>query len=386
MTAGRSGAGWAALVVIGAALATAPGYRTAAAPDDDVVLTLVDQDFAIAADDPWTASYTIEGTGAVLDDLATTTTVAPPASTGAPTAAPGPAAGVVTVRLHGRIGARAALQDALSGDVGPPLDELELPLDEVITVDGDEVSLALAVPTTTEPSETALTLPAPGLYPVSIEVRAGSRSLAEHATFLDRLPIEPAAAPAMGVAVLATIDDPGVAAATDQLAAAHEQLEALVELGTTADAPLSVALPPAVEPVLVEDPELADALGDALATSELLPLPARQLDPSSATAVGVADAFSRELRAGEDVLARLLPESPTRRAAWLVTAPLSAAAGGQLRDPLGFRLLVIDEATYSSLDGNIGAFLDPTLSVDVALAGGASLPATVLSPLGAELA
>ena len=404
MTAGRHGRQRVAVALLGAAIASSFSSSAHGAPADDELLdlALIDQDFAISADADWTARFRVDGGADQLEAVATTTTTtAPPAatagsttSTGVPTSTGTPAAAsaeeratsaVVTVRVHGRILSRTTLEEAFAGDVGPPTDQLHLPLNDALTVAGDEATIDVVVPTSTEPDDTTLTLRLPGTYPVSIEVRADDVLLAEHLTFLDRIPTQPDDTPAMGVAVVAAVDDPGAAPSDHQLEATRSQLEALVALGSTTDAPLTVALPPTVETVLADDAELTSALRDALASSELLALPARQLDPSSAAAAGRAEAFSRELRAGEDALARLLPQSPTRRAAWLVTEPLSAAAAAQLRDPLGFRLLLLDEAMYSSLEGNISTFLDPTLSLDVALEGGGTLPATVLSPLGAAL-
>lgn len=389
------------LVTLGAGLSAAPTAPARAAPGDELMLALVDQDFAIDADDVWNAQYSVAGASEQLAATTTTTITSPPAATGtattpagspapasvAPTttaAAPPSTVGTATVRVHGRILDRAMLEGAFAGDVGPAIDQLDVALTDAVTVTGDDVAIDLAVPTSIDPSDTSLTLRLPGTYPVSVEVRIGDVLLGEHLTFLDRLPTQPDDTPPMGVAIVAALDDLGTAPSDDRLVAARAQLDALVALGSMVDAPLSVAIPPTLERLLTDDAELA-ALQDALGSSELFALPASQLDPSSAAAAGRADVFSRELREGEDALARLLPQSPTRRAAWLVTAPLSAAAASQLRDPLGFRLLVLDNATYSSLDGNISTFVDPTLSLDVALEGGGTLPATVLSPLGVAL-
>ncbi len=48
-------------------------------------------------------------------------------------------------------------------------------------------------------------------------------------------------------------------------------------------------------------------------------------------------------------------------------------------------MLVVDEAIYAQLDGNIGGYFDTSLAVDVDLGDGGSVPAMVLSPLGALL-
>ena len=117
---------------------------------------------------------------------------------------------------------------------------------------------------------------------------------------------------------------------------------------------------------------------------ELLSLPSSPLDPSSAVAVGQVDTFVRRLRDGEDALDEALPGSAAARSGWVTTTPISTGAATMLRD-LAFDLLVLDEATYVQLDGNIGGFLDTTLAVDVDLGDGGSVPAMVLSPLGVLL-
>ena len=101
--------------------------------------------------------------------------------------------------------------------------------------------------------------------------------------------------------------------------------------------PVSVAIPPVLASDLSADPELSASLSSALEGAELLTLPAHELDPSSAGAIGESDTFTRELREGEDVLASTLPVAPTSRSAWVVTSPISAGAVTELRN-LGFRL------------------------------------------------
>jgi uncharacterized protein DUF6049 len=122
-------------------------------------------------------------------------------------------------------------------------------------------------------------------------------------------------------------------------------------------------------------------LDAALGDGEVLATPALALDPSSAVAARQAEAFSRQLRDGEDAVAELLPDAAPRRSAWLVSTPLSAPAAATLREPLGFDLLVFDQDVYNGLEGGIGGFHDPTLSFTVDLDGGDTLPGVLVHPV-----
>ena len=209
--------------------------------------------------------------------------------------------------------------------------------------------------------------------------------VAEHRTFLDRRPLEASTAPPLSIALLASVPAPGPDDAEELTDDQRAELEALVDLAERYEGPLTVALPPATLPGLAaEAPALEDALRVALDGDELLSLPSSPLDPSSAVAVGQVDTFVRRLRDGEDALDEALPGSAAARSGWVATTPISTGAATMLRD-LAFDLLVLDEATYGQLDGNIGGFFDTTLAVDVDLGDGGSVPAWCSSPLGVLL-
>ena len=233
--------------------------------------------------------------------------------------------------------------------------------------------------------EGALHLRRAGLYPIAVQVVVDGDVVAEHRTFLDRRPLEASTAPPLSIALLASV--PAAEPGTDEELTDDQraELEALVDLAERYEGPLTVALPPATLPGLAaEAPALEDELRAALDGDELLSLPSSPLDPSSAVAVGQIDTFVRRLRDGEDALDEALPGSAAARSGWVTTTPISTGAATMLRD-LAFDLLVLDEATYGQLDGNIGGFFDTTLAVDVDLGDGGSVPAMVLSPLGVLL-
>jgi hypothetical protein len=243
-------------------------------------------------------------------------------------------------------------------------------------------TLNVDAPTTTELfAAEALTMRVPGLYPIGVEVRIEDEVVAEHLTFVERLPVDDEATRPINVAVVAATPDPGPRPTASELADGRRDLEAIGEMAMRSAGPVSVAIPPVLMADLAPNSTLGATLAAALEGDELLSLPADELDPSAAVAVDESATFTRELREGEDLLAAALPSAPTRRSAWVVTAPISAAAAAELRN-LGFRLLVMDGGTYAELDGNIGGYQDPSLAAEADVGDGFTLPVLVFSSAG----
>ncbi len=375
------------------------GVQAGEPPSGDLEVVLVEQRFAVTANGRWVATFALEGDVAGLDLSPTTTTTttattSPPPATDAaetvpPATRPAAAEGDAQLRtvVYRPIENRDELAEFIDGDERNAIDELVDPLAPAVTTSaGGETELHVDVATTIEPSvEGALHLRRAGLYPIAVQVLVDGDVVAEHRTFLDRRPLEASTAPPLSIALLASVPAVGPDDAEELSDDQRAELEALVDLAERYEGPLTVALPPATLPGLsAEAPELEDALRVALDGDELLSLPSSPLDPSSAVAVGQADTFVRRLRDGEDALDEALPGSAAARSGWVATTPISTGAATMLRD-LAFDLLVLDEATYGQLDGNIGGFLDTTLAVDVDLGDGGSVPAVVLSPLGVLL-
>jgi hypothetical protein len=370
-------------------------------PSGDLALELTEPTFAVAADAPWRSVFTVRGTVPDLIPPTTTTTSAAPTTTARPGAAPNPRPGRTTstaptnslapaprvdagvrIVLYRSIDERGELAATLAGDLPNQIDSLDLPVDGALAAAGGVTTLTVEAPTTTQSNvPDALSLRVPGLYPVGVELRVDGEVVAEHVTFIERLPTDPSATSSMNVAVVAATPDPGPEPTPSEVAAGRRDLAAIADVAARAAGPVSVAIPPVLVSGLSADPELAESLAAALDRDELLPLPADQLDPSSAIAIGAGEAFTRELREGEDVLAAALPATATPRAAWLVTSPISAAAVAELRN-LGFRLLVLDDETYTTLEGNIGGYQDPTLAAEADVGDGFVMPAVVVSPSG----
>lgn len=397
-------------------LPTGPAAAAPAGGDDPagaIELEPLDQGFALEPDQPWQATFAMVGD---LDrlELATTTTtaattssVAPPDSTSTTSAAEttgssqtrpdtetttaASPAGSPRVELrvvaHLPIDDRDELAAFLDGDERSGISAVSSPLEPSVTRTGGATELRVDVPTTIAGSGArALQLRRAGLYPVTVQVVADDDVVAEHRTFVERRPAEPSDDEPINIAVLATLPDPPPGTADALTDEQRAEVEALADLSSSYAGPLTVAVPPAVlAGVESQAPALAERLRDALADDdELVSLPAAAFDPSSAVAVDAVETFGDRLADGEAELKAAMPTAPVERSAWITTTVISDGAATMLRN-YGFDLLVLDDTTYTGLDGNIGGFLDTTLTVDVELSAGGTVPALVLSPLGALL-
>jgi hypothetical protein len=204
----------------------------------------------------------------------------------------------------------------------------------------------------------SLDVAAPGIHPVTIAL-GDAPSPASASTLIEVLDPAAAAEP-LSIAIVARAGD---AATRDAIVAAAGEVEQ----------PLSVALPPSI----ASDPPLSP---DALRSDELLALPAAAVDPSAMVAVGEANAFTRMLRDGEDVLSAASPLAAVSRAVWLADRPISAPGAAMLRD-LGIRMLVVTDEVAAGLG------VDPRANAfRVGLGAGATLPAMTVDGRGGALA
>jgi hypothetical protein len=264
------------------------------------------------------------------------------------------------------IGVHEAVEDAaqLDQSVGQAIDSVVLDAAAVVESAGSGAGGSISVPVgLASNDEGSLDVNAPGVYPVTVELRSGSES-AVATTFLEVLdpaaPVQP-----LSIAVLATVADPA-------------QFAGLVDVAAAVEAPLSVALTPAVAGAVLTASDPAAPPGDALRFDELVALPAAALDPSAVVAVDESDAFTRMLRNGEDILSAASPLAVVSRAVWIADRPISGPAAAMLRD-LGVRMLVITDDVADDLGGAADVFA-------VSLGSGDTLPAMTIDPLGVELA
>ena len=368
----------AATAVVAAALAlhASPATDTQA---DEVTLVLADQTFAIGPEQPWRVQFVVEGDVAEL--VPTTTSATTTTTTTTPGSVAPPPAMTARVVAYRPIDDRVELAAAIDGDLTTAVDSVTLPAS--LAADS---TLALEVPTTLDVDVPgALTLRRPGLHPVTVELLVDGEGVAEHNTFIERLPLEDDGGAALNVAIVAAVPDPGPAPSASEVADGRDQLSRIAELATAVDGPISAQLPPVLVGDLDTDaPALAAELRTSLDGDEVLAVPANVLDPSSAVAIGAQEDFDRELRDGEAVLTAALPSSLPQRAAWLVPTPISTDAAAMLAG-IGFRSLVLGPEIYAGLDGNIGGFHEPTLTLDVDLGGREVMPAIVAHPTSALL-
>jgi hypothetical protein len=381
-----------AATVAGLAAGAVPTGSAVTAAADEVGLALTAQAFTVAPGRSWTATFAVSGDlGAATPTTATTTPATTPGTAPAPvttvpstTTAPGPAVEARVV-AHRAVSDPLALATVFDGTPTTVVSRATVPV--TLTSDGDETSFTLTVPTVTDSDEVdgddegTLVLTGAGVYPVTVELLIDGRSVAAHNTLFDRLPATPPAQHApMDVAVLADVIDPGPTPTAADVARGRDQLQTIAATAGSLGGALTLRVPPAILEQLADDqPDVWNAIRTALAGSEVLSVPAPSLDPSSATAAGLQDVFSRALRSGEDRLSAVLP-SPPQRSGWVAESAISTSAAAMLRDPLGFDLVVLEPDVYNELEGSIGGYHDPTLTTTVELGGGAALPGFVISP------
>lgn len=253
------------------------------------------------------------------------------------------------------------------------------------------VELAVTVGTdVTDSVEDRLKLERPGLYPLRIELLIGDpdddQVVATAGTIVQRVAgavdADVRVPPPIDLAVITVT--PGLSPSADADAAedTRRRLDTAVDLAATLDAPVTLEVPPTLIAEVASTPDAADELATSLADDELVALPIVPLDVSAAAAVGRADAFTRLVRAGEELLTEAVPTTPSRRDIWITTEELSAGGAQHLRD-LGTRFVVIPADIYRE---TIDDDLPPTdLFVEAELPDGGTLPFLVVDPIADQL-
>jgi hypothetical protein len=257
--------------------------------------------------------------------------------------------------------------------------------------DDGTVNLTLDVGTDVVDSiETRLQMERPGLYPVRVQLLIGDPDernvVATAGTVVQRLAgaddTDVEVAPPIDLAVVAVTPalPPNAAAAT--VARTRTQLDESIDLAAQVDVPVTLEVPPPLIAAAASTPEGSERLATALDGDELVALPLLPLDVSSAVSAGRADAYTRLVRAGEDVLTEAVPTTPSRREVWITTDALSSGGAQHLRD-LGTRFVVIGAELYAD---TISDEPPPTdLFVEAELPDGGTLPFLVVDPLSEQL-
>lgn len=416
----------AVLGAFAAPIATGDGHSAGAA--DGPQLTLIDQEFVVVADGPATFRFELDGAlperpelpeppAPPEPDSEANDTEDPDGAPDRPDAGPEPETDRVdwvdvVVTAYEPLERRDQVMPVLAGVTGRSVSQIRIPLDTLIPDPHDATArVDLTIPTRVTPpgsdepgddgngngahdadgddgddgdESAALLLDRAGLYPVTIDLVHEGRRLERHVTFVERLHTTTERALRVRpyhLAIVAAIDDPGPEPSALDLISARARLIEVVQLGEALDAPVNARIPPGVLAALDADDLTADRLPTALAGDELLAVPEVALDPSSAVAAGEFDAFVRELRRGEDLLATLAPSASSQRTTWVTTDDVSTAGATALRD-LGVRLLVVPLADYHALDGSLPpAFTDPSSVYPVQLPGDGAMNVAVVDPV-----
>lgn len=278
---------------------------------------------------------------------------------------------------------RKSVAEAENGVVGSSVDTVTLLPLAVPRPAAGQLEFSIPVEVTTKTDE-ALQLSGPGLYPVAVELHEGSNVLAELHTFIHRVPSaaerpeDPLlVAIAMSTQTPVTMND----AAEVQVGPSEiGELTALADLLEKAKVSVAVRVPPSLLAALPDQGEagvaLAARLTTALERNELLSSPVLPLDASQAADAGQSALYTQWLRDGEDTLAAAA-SVPAQRTVVMVDHQLSEQGGVLLRN-LGARLLLLPTGVYDTLPNTLGGFTDTTQLVQIQVADGTTLDATVV--------
>ena len=257
--------------------------------------------------------------------------------------------------------------------------------------DDGTINLQLDIGTDVADSvETRLKLERPGLYPLQIQLLFGDpdtkQVIVTAGTVIQRLAgaadVDVEVAPPIDLSVVSVTSDSAPDADEPTRELARTRLDRAIELAATVTAPVTLEVAPTLIAEAAATPEGSARLVTALENDELVALPIVPLDVSSAVAAGQADAYTRLLSAGEDLLTDAVPSVPNRRDIWITADPLSASGAQHLRD-LGIRFVVVPAALFET---SIGDDLPPSDQfVEAELPDGGTLPFLVIDPLASQL-
>ncbi len=230
----------------------------------------------------------------------------------------------------------------------------------------------------------------PGIYPLRVQLLVGDRTernvVATAGTVVQRLAgaddTDVEVAPPIDLSVVTVTPAPLPRADDAMKEVSRKQLDEAIELAAQLAAPVTLEVPPTLIAELAATPEGSDRTRGRARWRRVGRAAALPLDVSSAVAAGRADAYTRLVRAGEDVLTEAVPTTPSRRDVWITTEPLSAGGAEHLRD-LGTRFVVIGAELYAETISD-----DPVPTdrfVEAELPDGGTLPFLVVGPLSEQL-
>lgn len=301
---------------LAAVTTTAFGVGNTAAADVSG-LTITQQGFTIVGDAAWRVVVDIEG--ALSDKLN------------------------LDVVSHRRVNTRTELAAVTDGSLPEELDRVRF---SVVDLQRNSAGrLVVSVPTATNASgPDDLLFGTSGIYPVSLELRAGETLLGSTVTFVHRLETDDAVSAAidgtlqlMNVAGLASapartangenVASPQFTAQLDDLVAAYE------------DEPSGAFVSLQADQVAVAGSDTVAALRREASRHTFAAAPFVPLNASAMAYVGLGELFASQLRAGEDALSAAIGTTPDRGVI-VVDDKLNAAGAVLLRD-VGVRGVIL---------------------------------------------
>lgn len=315
-------------------------------------LTVVQQGFTIVGDAAW--RVVVNTDVAVGDDLN------------------------LDVVSHRRVNTRGELAEALRGNLPAQLDRLRLAVVDIPRNNAGRLVVTVPTAANTSVPENLL-FGASGIYPVTIELRAGEALIGSTVTFVHRIDSNDAVDAAfdetlqvMNVVALSSapaltangqsVASPQFGAELDDLVATYADVD-----GAPATAGAFVSLQ--ADQVAAAAPDAIAALRDQAARHTFAASTFVPMNPTAIAAVGLGELYASQLRAGEDAIGTAIGSTPDR-AVTVVDDKLTAAGAVLLRD-VGVRGAIL---TPQAIDASgFRGMLDSALTYRARAADGSTI-------------
>ena len=294
----------------------------------------------------------------------------------------------IAVTSYKRISTRQLVRDAVAGKLASPIDSALIEVTADDFVEGNTISITVPIETVSRTKD-ALQLSASGIYPLAIGVQQDKTISTAIVTFIERLPdnqSEPSVSENLNLAVVGSVDgaitlQPDGSSVIDDASRAAVG-NALQILEASPPLPVAVALKPEIIESLgqstPDDAGLVDSL-NASTSLELLSTPYVDFDPSEATATELGNAFTDQLRLGEDTLLTALLGQNIDRGVFFVRDELDAGGAQLLRD-LGFRTLLLSHNSQKATGNGISLMADSTRKIEFSFGAGATVDVMLAEP------
>lgn len=234
-----------------------------------------------------------------------------------------------------------------------------------ITDDSGRVSFKVLTERGRDTAE-ALRLDTAGLYSLTVSVTGTTTVIPIPIFRVDELEPADALPVAMILAVdaLPTVTPEGTLEISD---VSRAEIAAVTTLLGASATPLAVGVRPELIDALSQSPTAGDGplvaeLATAIAKHRLLAMPYLHIDPSVAADSGLAEAFTAQLRSGEDALTNNLQRLPDRRV-WVATDPLSPNGAMLVRDLGAVVIVQATGAVNDPMSDETGPTAQPTQPV-----------------------